>query len=201
MQVKLLRVLQDRRVDRVGGTTSREVDVRLIAATQRDLEQEIRAGNFREDLFYRLKVIELVVPPLRERPDDVAALVECFLDRHAERLERPRPTIAQDTLAALSVQPWPGNVRELENAVERAVLLAESETLTPFDFGLGGSPREDTAEASSLKEAVRAAAAQTERRMILAALDLTDGNITHAAAKLGLSRRGLQLKMKELDLR
>jgi len=201
MQVKLLRVLEDRRVDRVGGTTSREVDVRLIAATHRDLEREVRDGGFREDLYYRLKVIELVVAPLRERPDDVAALVDCFLDRHAARLERPRPAIAQDVLAALSVQPWPGNVRELENAVERAVLLAESETLTPSDFGLGDSPRAGAAEESSLKEAVRAAAAQTERRMILAALELTAGNITHAAARLGLSRRGLQLKMKELDLR
>jgi DNA-binding NtrC family response regulator len=201
MQVKLLRVLEDRRVDRVGGTTAREVDVRLIAATHRDLEREVRDGSFREDLFYRLKVIELVAPPLRERPDDVASLVECFLDRHAARLERPRPAIAQDVLAALSVQPWPGNVRELENSVERAVLLAESDTLTLSDFGLGDSPRSEDAEESSLKEAVRAAAAQTERRMILAALELTDGNITHAAARLGLSRRGLQLKMKELDLR
>lgn len=201
MQVKLLRVLEDKRIDRVGGTASHEVDVRLITATHRDLEQEVRSGGFREDLFYRLKVIELVVPPLRERPDDVARLVECFLDRHAERLDRPRPSIAQDTLAALSVQPWPGNVRELQNAVERAVLLADSLTLSPSDFGLGQGPGAEAGEESSLKQAVRAAAAQTERRMILAALDLTAGNITHAAARLGLSRRGLQLKMKELDLR
>jgi two-component system response regulator AtoC len=201
MQVKLLRVLEDKRIDRVGGTASHEVDVRLITATHRDLEREVRSGGFREDLFYRLKVIELVVPPLRERPDDVARLVECFLDRHAERLDRPRPSIAQDTLATLSVQPWPGNVRELQNAVERAVLLADSLTLSPSDFGLGQAPSTDAREESSLKDAVRAAAAQTERRMILAALDLTGGNITHAAARLGLSRRGLQLKMKELDLR
>ena len=201
MQVKLLRVLEDKRIDRVGGTASHEVDVRLITATHRDLEQEVRSGGFREDLFYRLKVIELVVPPLRERPDDVARLVECFLDRHAARLDRPRPSIAQDALAALSVQPWPGNVRELQNAVERAVLLADSLTLSPSDFGLGQAPNAEAGEESSLKEAVRAAAAQTERRMILAALDLTGGNITHAAARLGLSRRGLQLKMKELDLR
>jgi DNA-binding NtrC family response regulator len=201
MQVKLLRVLQDRQIDRVGGTTSREVDVRLIAATNRDLEQEVKSGGFREDLFYRLKVIELVVPPLRERADDVPPLVECFLDRHAERLARPRPSIAPDTVAALSVLPWPGNVRELENAVERAVLLAESDVLSPADFGLGETPGAISDGDSSLKEAARAAAAQTERRMILAALELTDGNITHAAARLGLSRRGLQLKMKELDLR
>jgi two-component system response regulator AtoC len=201
IQVKLLRVLEDKRVDRVGSTEPHEVDVRLIAATHRDLEQEVRSGGFREDLFYRLKVIELVAPPLRERPDDIAGLVECFLDRHAERLDRPRPSIAPDALAALSVQPWPGNVRELQNAVERAVLLADSETLTPSDFGMGEAPRAGADGESSLKEAVRAAAAQTERRMILAALDLTGGNITHAAARLGLSRRGLQLKMKELDLR
>jgi DNA-binding NtrC family response regulator len=201
MQVKLLRVLEDRRVDRVGSTTSRDVDVRLIAATHRDLEQEVRTGGFREDLFYRLKVIELVVPPLRERPEDIAALVDCFLARHAARLERPRPEIAPDALAALSEQSWPGNVRELENAVERAVLLAETETLAPADFGIGEGQDDSPADPSSLKDAVRAAAARTERRMILAALDMTDGNITHAAARLGLSRRGLQLKMKELDLR
>jgi len=166
-QVKLLRVLQDGLVDRVGGTAPRSVDVRLIAATHRDLAQEVAAGRFREDLFYRLKVIELQVPPLR---------------------------------AALMAQPWPGNVRELDHAVERAVLLADGPVLTPFDFGLG--EREPPGEQpATLKAAARAAAAETERRMIRAALEVTEGNVTHAAERLGLSRRGLQLKMKDLGLR
>jgi len=198
-QVKLLRVLQDGVIDRLGGTEPQRVDVRLIAATHRDLGNDVAEGRFREDLLYRLKVIELRVPPLRERPDDIALLAECFLDRQAERLARPRPRLSPEALAALTAQLWPGNVRELEHAIERAVLLAESDCLTPSDFGLGEA--EATTPPSSLKEAARAAAAETERRMIRAALELTVGNVTHAAERLGLSRRGLQLKMKELGLR
>ena len=200
MQVKLLRVLQDRVVDRVGGTEPRQVDVRLIAATNRDLDAAVREGVFREDLLYRLKVVELVTPPLRERLDDIPGLVECFVERHAARLERPRPTVGPEVHRSLMTRPWPGNVRELENAVERAVLLGDGETLTPADFGMADDAPRKT-PASTLKEASRVAAAETERRMILAALDLTDGNITHAADRLGLSRRGLQIKMKEFELR
>ena len=200
MQVKLLRVLQDRVVDRVGGTEPKQVDVRLIAATNRDLDKEVAAGNFREDLLYRLKVVELVTPPLRDRLEDIPELVECFAERHAARLERSLPEIDPGSLHALMTRPWPGNVRELENAVERAVLLGDGQALTPKDFGI----QDDSvkrAPVSTLKEASRVAAAETERRMILAALDLTDGNITHAAERLGLSRRGLQIKMKEFELR
>jgi DNA-binding NtrC family response regulator len=200
MQVKLLRVIEDGIVERVGGTKPREVDVRLVAATHRDLEAETGEGRFREDLFYRLNVVELLVPPLRERLEDIAALVDCFLAKHAARLERPRPTVTDAALALLTARTWPGNVRELENAVERAMLLADGETLGPADFGAeetdAGAPPPRT-----LREAARAAAAVTERRMILAALEQTDGNVTRAAERLGLSRRGLQLKMKELDLR
>jgi len=200
MQVKLLRVLQDRMVDRVGGTEPRQVDVRLIAATNRDLDEAVARGGFREDLLYRLKVVELVTPALRKRLDDIPDLVECFVERHAARLERPCPTVAPEALRALMTRPWPGNVRELENAIERAVLLGDGQTLTPADFGMADdAPRQ--APASTLKEASRVAAAETERRMILAALDLTEGNITRAADRLGVSRRGLQLKMKEFELR
>jgi two-component system response regulator AtoC len=172
----------------------------LIAATNRDLDEQVARGEFREDLLYRLNVVELTTPALRERLDDIPGLVECFLDRHAERLERPRPTVEPETLRALITRPWPGNVRELENAVERAVLLGDGERLNPSDFGMTDSASQ-AAPASSLKVASRVAAAETERRMILAALDLTGGNVTHAADRLGLSRRGLQLKIKELELR
>jgi transcriptional regulator with PAS, ATPase and Fis domain len=199
VQVKLLRVLQDGFVDRVGGTEPGRVDVRLVAATHRDLLAEVEQGRFREDLYYRLKVVELVAPPLRDRPEDIPGLVDCFLDRHARRLERPRPKIHRDALAGLMAQPWPGNVRELENSVERAILLADADPLGPADFGLAAE--EPVEPPSTLKQAARTAAAATERRMILAALELTDGNVTHAAVRLGLSRRGLQLKMKELGLR
>ncbi|MDX1388882.1 MAG: sigma-54 dependent transcriptional regulator [Acidobacteriota bacterium] len=200
MQVKLLRVLEDGRVDRVGGTEPRRVDVRLVAATNRDLDDEVRAGRFREDLLYRLRVVEVRVPPLRERIDDVAVLVEFFLDKQARRLNRPRPTVSEAALAALQARPWPGNVRELENCVERAVLLAEGDELGPADFGLEGEPGAVPLE-GGIKDVAKAAAAEAERRMIRAALELTEGNVTRAAERLGLSRRGLQLKLKELGFR
>jgi DNA-binding NtrC family response regulator len=197
--------LQDGVIDRVGSTESRQVDVRVIAATHRDLKAEVAAGRFREDLLYRLNVIELVVPPLRERREDVPPLLDCLLDRHAKRLNRPRPTVPAETVAALCGMAWPGNVRELENAVERAILLAESDSLGASDFG---QPAESVpaaaagaVEGSSLKDAARAAAAETERRMIVEALEATGGNVTQATERLGLSRRGLQIKMKELGLR
>jgi len=198
-QVKLLRVLEGGETMPVGGTMPETVDVRIVAATHRDLEQAVREGEFREDLYFRLKVIELDVAPLRDRIEDIAALVERFLDKHATRLERPRFGVAPETLSALMAQPWPGNVRELENAVERALLLAENDPLTPFDFGLADAPAGGAG--GPLHSASRSAAAVVERRMIRAALELTGGNVTHAAERLGLSRRGLQNKMKELGLR
>jgi len=201
MQVKFLRVLQDRVVDRIGGTKSKQVDVRVIAATNRDLDDDVAHGRFREDLLYRIKVVELTAPPLRERLDDIPDLVDCFLDRHSSRLERPRPSVRPEAMHALMTRPWRGNVRELENMVERAVLLAETDSLSPEDFGLAEIDPGESPSKSSLKEASRAAAIEIERRMILAALAETEGNITHAADRLGLSRRGLQIKMKELDLR
>jgi two-component system response regulator AtoC len=201
-QVKILRVLQDQVVDRVGGTEPHKVDVRLIAATHRDLEQDVAAGRFREDLFYRLKVIELSVAPLRERPDDIPLLLDHFLGRHATRLERARPEVDPGVHSVLQAHRWPGNVRELENAVERAILLSESSTLSAADFGFEQESATAASKApSTLKEASRAAAAGAELRMIREALEITGDNVTHAADRLGLSRRGLQIKMKELGLR
>jgi len=200
-QVKLLRVLQDRIVDRVGGTKPFQVDVRLLAATNRDLEDETSAGNLRQDLLYRLKVLEIRVPSLRERLDDIPLLVEFFLDKHSKRLARRRLQAGAGALALLSEAEWPGNVRELENAVERAVVLAEGEVLDPADFGLDAPAAGPSVDEKDLKSVSRAAAARTERRMISDALENTGGNITRAAERLGLSRRGLQLKMKELRLR
>ena len=200
MQVKLLRVLEDGVVDRVGGIESRHVDVRLVAATNCDLDKEVQERRFREDLLYRLRVVEVRVPPLRERIDDVAVLVEFFLDKQARRLNRPRPTVSEAALAALQARPWPGNVRELENCVERAVLLAEVDELAPRDFGLEGETTAAPVE-GGIKDVAKAAAAEVERRMIRAALEITDGNVTRSAERLRLSRRGLQLKLKELGFR
>jgi DNA-binding NtrC family response regulator len=140
------------------------------------------------------------MPPLRERVDDIPLLVDFFLDKHAGRLNRPRPGVSDTAITALQTREWPGNVRELENCVERAILLAAGDTLEPDDFGLAAGPDAAPVE-GGIKSVARAAAAEAERRMIRAALDVTDGNITHAAERLGLSRRGLQLKMKELGLR
>jgi two-component system response regulator AtoC len=203
LQVKLLRVVQDGVVDRVGGTEPRKVDVRLVAATNRDLEAEAREGRFREDLLYRINVVEIKLKPLREYPEDIPLLVEFFLDKHVSRLGRPRPSITDEAMASLLARRWLGNVRELENAVERAIVLAEGEVLGPADFGPVSGEDEGGAEAPTgdLKSAARAAAAEAERKMIRAALDRTEGNVTRAADTLGLSRRGLQLKMKELGLR
>lgn len=208
-QVKLLRVLQDGQIDVVGGTQPLNVDVRLVAATNRDLEQLVAAGEFREDLYYRLKVVELRLPPLSERLEDLPDLVDCFLDKHSERLGRDRPRLSAEVLPALRSRSWKGNVRELEHAVERAVLLGEGAELEVDDFGFG-EPAASVAGASTanspdgstdLKTAARAAAAEAERRLIRAALEATDANVTQAAERLGLSRRGLQLKMKDLGLR
>ncbi len=206
IQVKLLRVLQDGMVDRVGGGRPIRVDVRLVAASHRDLDSETRRGSFREDLLYRLRVVEIRVPPLRERLEDVPLLVEFFIDKHSRRLGQPRPTMSAAALAALSEMPWPGNVRQLENAVERAVLLAAGPELRPEDFGAGehgppagaGTP---PGRPVDLKDASRAAAAEAERRLILEALQACGHNVTRASERLGLSRRGLQIKMKELGLR
>jgi len=199
VQVKLLRVLQDGTVDRLGSQRPRRVDVRVIAATNRDLTRAVAAGEFREDLLYRLRVVAIEVPSLSGRREDIPQLVEFFLDKHARRLGRPRPRVEAAALASLASRPWPGNVRELENAVERAVLLGEPSSLRTEDFGLE-QPAEETS-GSDIKTASRSAAIAAEVRMIRDALDATGGNVTHAAQRLGLSRRGLQIKMKELGLR
>ena len=208
VQVKLLRVLQDGMVDRIGATEPRRVDVRLLAATHRDLDEEVGRGRFRQDLLFRIRVVELKVPPLRERLDDLPLLVEFFLDKQAKRLGVARPSVAPGTVEALRGRPWPGNVRELENAVERAMLLARGPSIGPEDFAIDAPgdaepavPSPARAPGSGIKGAAREAAATTERRLIRAALDSTGGNVTRAAERLGLSRRGLQLKLKELGLR
>jgi DNA-binding NtrC family response regulator len=200
-QVKLLRVLQDRVVDRLGGTSPTQVDVRLIAATNRDLQKEVQGGNFREDLLYRLQVLQIQVPPLRQRLEDIPLLVDFFIAKHAERLGRDKPEINAAVLETLATREWPGNVRELENTVERAVLLSSGPVLETTDFGIQDQPTGPTPTGGDLKSVARAAAARAELAMITEALEATGGNVTHAADRLGLSRRGLQLKMKELGLR
>ncbi len=197
-QPKLLRAIQDGRFYRVGGTHTIDVDVRLAAATNRDLEQDVRDGRFREDLFYRLKVVPIHMPALRERREDIAPLAQFFVERFARKLSRNVAGVDPAALAALHAHAWPGNIRELENVIERAVLLSDGSTITVSDLPEGVEP--ERAGPASLREQVRDATRQLERRAIVEALDATHGNVTHAAEHLGLSRRGLQLKMRELEI-
>jgi len=227
MQVKLLRVLQESEFERVGGIKTIKVDVRLVTATNRDLATEIGVGKFREDLFYRLNVVPLQIPPLRERKEDIPLLVDHFIAKFNERLKKNFSGIEPAALASLVAHPWPGNIRELENVIERTLLFGDGPMIAVGDLPapIGPSaetrveaprtgettivPLPDDAEAptlppvevGSLKEAVRLETERVERDLIQRALDETGGNVTKAARKLQISRKSLQTKMKELGLR
>jgi DNA-binding NtrC family response regulator len=199
LQVKLLRVLQEREITRVGGTAPLPVDVRVLAATNRDLEREVREGRFREDLFYRLNVIPIALPPLRERRTDIPLLVDHFLAKHGEP-GRTRK-IAPDALEALVAYSWPGNVRELESVVERTLLLADGDLVRLDDLPqavrmrtptlAGGLPIDIPDAGLDLDE--------LEQSLILRALDKSGGNVTRAARLLGLSRRTLQYRLEKMQ--
>ena len=197
LQAKLLRVLEDGEVRRVGDQRTRKVDVRVIAATAVPLEQAVQQGAFREDLFYRLNVIRLHIPPLRERPEDVPALVTHFAQETARRLGRP-VSLTPRALARLSDHPWPGNVRELRNAIERAATLSGSERLDLEDFDLKSAPSGNGhgGDAVDLKAEVEA----VESTVIRRALALTGGNRREAAERLGVSLRTLFYKIRKYGL-
>jgi two-component system response regulator AtoC len=200
LQVKLLRVLQEEEVRPLGEAKARTVDVRVIAATARKLEAEVAAGRFREDLYYRLNVVPLEVPPLRERPRDVPLLADHFIAHFRATLGKPVRTISDEALERLTAYRWPGNVRELENVIERAVILAEGDTLTLRELPQNvvvADANEAAATDLSLKRARRGAEVDAIRR----ALRATDGNRTHAARLLQISHRALLYKLKEYSLR
>ena len=207
MQVKLLRVLQDGQFERVGGVRSMSVDVRLVAATNRVLETEVKEGRFREDLFYRLNVIPIQIPPLRERADDIPLLVEHFISKFNKRLKTEVEGVSPDALAALLAHNWPGNIRELENLIERSVLLTEDTILTMGDLpgltpsNLGRVEAPPDADEMGLKEYVRVYTTKLERARIQRVLEEEDSNVTRASKKLGISRKSLQMKMKDYGLR
>jgi DNA-binding NtrC family response regulator len=238
MQVKLLRAIQESEFERVGGLKTIKVDVRLVTATNRDLEQETQRGNFREDLYYRLNVVPLQIPPLRKRTGDIPLLVTHIIKKFNERLRKSISGVSDDALAALEAHTWPGNIRELENVLERTILFSKSDRIERTDLQLAGA--QDTGHAAahappaaittgsmpaiavpagdddddepgggehlgspsgSLKDIVRAETSRVERELILKALDETGGNVTQAARLLKISRKSLQMKMKELGLR
>jgi two-component system response regulator AtoC len=208
LQAKLLRVLQDGEIRRVGDTASITVDVRLIAATLRDLAGDVRDGRFREDLYYRLNVLPVTIRPLRERSEDIPQLARFFARRHAARHQLGEIELSEVAIEALVRQPWPGNVRELENVMERAVVLADDpapgrgtrmidlDYLTSVMNVRAASPAVGDADALSIKKATR----EIEQDLIRRALGVTQGNRTSAAKLLEISHRALLYKMKEYGI-
>jgi two-component system response regulator AtoC len=213
MQVKLLRALQESEFERVGGIKTVQVDVRLVAATNRDLRAEVEAGRFREDLFYRLNVVPVHLPPLRDRPEDVPLLIAHFIQKYNTRLQREIKGVTEAALSRLQRYPWPGNIRELENLIERMILFADNEMIddedlpaeiTEADEALHFAPIPPIhlpASEAGLKEAIRETIHQLERQYIVQALESTGQNVTQAARLLKISRKSLQNKMKEFGLR
>ena len=204
-QAKVLRVLQERTLERVGGTQPIPIDVRVVAATHRDLEKEVEEGRFREDLYYRLAVVPVHLPPLRARAEDIPALVERFSALQAERLGRRKKGFSPEALAKLAAHPWPGNVRELRNAVEQAQVMAGGDTIEAQDISTVRRPRGERGPtwdpAAPYPEAKRQAIDHFERTYLLDALRQHRGNISKTAEAIGLARQSLQQKIKELDLR
>lgn len=206
-QKKLLRVLQEREFERVGSNTPIKVNTRVIAATNRSLANEVAEGRFREDLYYRLNVIALELPPLRERMDDVPLLVEHFLQKYRNDAPNNNPRISEEALEGLMSYDWPGNVRELENTVHRAIILARESVITPLHIVFTGAPGKHNgrvddeiqgkvAAGVKLKEIV----ADVERQAIEAALEQAEGNRAQAAKQLGIYQRLLTAKIKEYQL-
>ena len=195
LQAKLLRVLQEREFERIGSTQTIKVDVRIVATTNRDLQKEVEAGNFREDLYYRLNVIEMGLPPLRERKEDIPALVQNFVAKYNDENGKSITGVADDTLETLMQYDWPGNIRELENYTERAVVVAQGEALTPNDY-----PQRLTSGPQGRDDGgihVGMTVHEMERRLIMKTLESCKGNRTEAASMLGISTRTLRNKLHE----
>lgn len=206
LQVKLLRVLQEKTIERVGGTQTIPVDFRLIAATNKNLEEEVKHDNFREDLYYRLNVVKAVIPPLRERPEDIPLLIKHFINKYTkEQYTASRVSeISPEAIKMLCDYQWNGNVRELENTIERSVILCNSDTITPADLplqvrqsnGTGMLDLSGIPEGAGLSETLAA----VEKRMIKRAMKLSDNVQTRAAQMLGIGKSGLNQKLKKFNL-
>ncbi len=201
VQVKLLRVLQERAISRLGSSQTLGVDVRILAATNRDLTKEIEAGRFRQDLFYRLNVFPILMPPLRDRPDDVPLLAEALLGRVAAEVQVPTPALSPQALARLQAYDFPGNVRELQNILERACLLAAQPGGEAGVIGAEHLPRNLLAGVAAEGEAPASRLEGQERALILEALEAQRWNQTQAARTLGINRDALRYRMKKYGLR
>ncbi|MBN1351089.1 sigma 54-interacting transcriptional regulator [candidate division KSB1 bacterium] len=190
LQTELLRVVQEGEIKAVGDTAVRKIDVRLLSATNKNLAEEVKAGRFREDLFYRLKVITISLPPLRDRGEDVILLANYFLKKYAQRLNPNVNTISTDAMKLLRSHPWHGNIRELENMIQAALVLAEGDAIAPANIPLAQTDLLETTDLN-LKS--------MEKKLVVNALKQFGGNRMQAAAALGVSLRWLQYKLKEID--
>ena len=199
-QVKLLRVLQEREFERVGGAKVVRVNVRIIAATHRDLENEVQKGNFRADLFYRLNVFPLYIPPLRERGADIMLLANYFVQKYSMELVKDVNRIDTPAIDMLMAYHWPGNVRELENTIERAVLLSEDDTIHGHHLPPSLQMNERNAPVATQKGQFEVLVQNYERQLIVEALKKTWGNQTEAAKELGTTKRVVQYKIKKLGI-
>jgi DNA-binding NtrC family response regulator len=197
MQIRLLRFIEDRTIRRIGGLKGTPVDCRIISATNADLGEAIKAGQFREDLFYRLRVVTLTIPPLRERKADIPLLVAHFTEQFCQAHDLEPVEVPADTMAWLCEYPWPGNVRELKNAIEGGIVLCRESVLHPEDFhvaGIGESCEITTTDSSCLS------LEESEKKTIVRALEQTGGIQKEAAALLGISRRAIHYKIKKYGI-
>jgi transcriptional regulator with GAF, ATPase, and Fis domain len=202
-QVALLRVLQEREFERVGGTQSIKVDVRVIAATNRDLDAAVASGSFRSDLFYRLQVFPIQIPPLRERREDIALLVEYFIDRYSRKARKNIRHVSQETLELLQSYAWPGNIRELQNVIERSVILCETDIFSIDENWLPQQPQPFLIPKPKNQIELPRRLEEQEKDMIEDALEASRGRVfgpTGAAAKLGIPRSTLESKIKSLKI-
>ncbi|MDR4509515.1 MAG: sigma-54 dependent transcriptional regulator [Candidatus Brocadiaceae bacterium] len=199
-QVKLLRFLQNGEIRKVGDNKPVYLDVRVIVATNKDLEEETRNGSFRKDLFYRLNVIRIHLPPLRERREDIPALTNHFVKMYSEKLKKGTPEISGDAMALLLNYNWPGNIREMENIIERAVTLSKGNKITELDLELQSPVPINGTDTNAYEGGIRAALAQQERKTIIASLQKHAGNRKQAASNLGISTTTLWRKMKEYHI-
>ena len=199
MQTKLLRVLEDKKIVHLGGNKEITIDVRIITATNKDLAAACAADKFRQDLYYRINVLNISLPPLREHREDITEIAEFFIAHYCQKDNHAAMTLSNDAIASLMTYEWPGNIRELENVIARAVAMASSTTIVPADLGLA-LPHTNEPRGSTLKETVRSTTSQLEKDAIMKALQAHNGNRTRAAKALGMSRRSLLNKIKQFGL-
>jgi two-component system NtrC family response regulator len=202
IQVKLLRVLQEHQFERVGGTEKIDVDVRIIAATNKDLEQKIKDGTFREDLYYRLNVVSIKIPPLRERKEDILPMIESFIEKYCKENNKEKFEISKEAADVLMKYNYPGNVRELENIIERGVVLTRGNVITLNDLPMNIKGFKDERTLAALREGSLTEQVEAlEKQLIFDALQESDGNQTKAGKLLGLTERNLRYKLKKYNIK